>query len=96
MGLQVQPELRAVAEIEAEPQRRVGGDALPVVDDLGAPVGRDADRLGEPVLRQPVFPQELLAQHLVLSMAHRVLRTEFCSPLTEVCIGSRFARADLV
>jgi hypothetical protein len=49
--LQVQPELRAVAEVQAETQRRVGGDPSSVVDDLGDPVGRDADRPRELVLR---------------------------------------------
>jgi hypothetical protein len=64
VGLQVQPELRAVAEIQAETERGVGADPPPLVDNLGDAVRRDADRLGELVLRQPVFLQELLAQHL--------------------------------
>jgi hypothetical protein len=36
--------------MQAQPQRRVGGDAPPVVDDLGNTVGRDADRLRETAL----------------------------------------------
>jgi hypothetical protein len=45
VGLQVHPELRAVAEVQAEPQRRVRRDAPPIIDDLGDPVRRNADRL---------------------------------------------------
>jgi hypothetical protein len=53
--LQVQPELRAVAEVEAEAERGVGADPAPAVDDLGDAVRRDTDRPGELVLRQAVF-----------------------------------------
>jgi len=64
MALQVEPELRAVAEVEAEPERRVGGDAAAAVDDLGDAVWRNADRTREPVLGQAVLGEELLLQHL--------------------------------
>src|SRR5207248_8890079 len=36
--LQVHPELRGVAEIQTQPQRRIGRNTPPVVDDLGDPV----------------------------------------------------------
>jgi hypothetical protein len=54
-GLPVQPELRAVAEIEAKAQRRIDGVPPPGVGDFGNPVGRSADRVlsrycGDPVL----------------------------------------------
>jgi hypothetical protein len=54
-GLPVQPELRAVAEIEAKAQRRIDGVPPPGVGDFGNAVGRSADRVlsrycGDPVL----------------------------------------------
>src|ERR1700722_11480810 len=64
VGLQAHPELRAVAEVQAQPQRGVGGDAASVVDDLGDTIGRDADVFCELVLRQAMLGQELLLQHL--------------------------------
>lgn len=63
MRLQVHPEFRAVAEIEAEPERRVRRDAAAVVDDLGDAVRRNAHGLGEPVLRQLILGEEFLLQH---------------------------------
>jgi hypothetical protein len=51
VGLQVEPELRAVAEVEAEPERRVDADAPSVGHDL-------AIRLGEmPIARASRFCQ---------------------------------------
>jgi hypothetical protein len=50
MGVKIEPELRAVFEVQAEPKRGVGRDAPPVVDDLGDAVWRDADGFGEPML----------------------------------------------
>jgi hypothetical protein len=65
MALKIEPELRAVAEIKAEPKRGVSGDAPPVVDDLGDAVWRNADGLGEPMLRQAVArPGTLLSAFL--------------------------------
>jgi hypothetical protein len=64
VGLHVQPELRAVPEIDAETQGRVGGDPPSVAHDVGDPVRRDADRESEPALRQPVLLEKLLAEHL--------------------------------
>ena len=37
LALQVQPELRAVTEIAAEPHRRVDGDRTAAVEDIGDP-----------------------------------------------------------
>lgn len=39
MRLKVHPELRTVAEVQAQAERGVGGDPPPVVDDFGDPVG---------------------------------------------------------
>jgi len=63
MGLQIHPELRAIAKVQAEPQRRVRRNAPPIVDDLGDPVRRNADRFGKPVLRQAVGGEEFFLQH---------------------------------
>ena len=63
-GLEVHPEFRLAYEIQAQPQRRAGGDARSVVDDLGNTVGRDADRLRETALREAVLRQKLVPQHL--------------------------------
>jgi len=63
MGLEVHPELGTIAEIKPQPERRIGGNAAPIIDDLGNPVGRDADRLRERVLRQTIARQKLLLQH---------------------------------
>src|SRR6185503_4010433 len=48
LALQFEPELRAVAEVAAEPHRRVGGDRAPRVENVGDAAGRHAD-----VERQP-------------------------------------------
>lgn len=34
LALQIEPELRTVAEITAEPHRRIGGDGAPSVQDI--------------------------------------------------------------
>ena len=52
LALQVEPELRAVTEIAAEPHRRVGGDRAAAVENVGDAAGRHAD-----VERQPVGGQ---------------------------------------
>src|SRR3954454_1138083 len=64
VGLEVHPEFRAVTEIEAEPKRSVGSNAPPIVDDLGYPIGRNADRLRKLILREPVLREKLLLQHI--------------------------------
>src|SRR5713101_4208548 len=51
MGLEIHPELGAVAEVQAQPERGVCRDAPPIVDDLGDTVRRDADCLRELILR---------------------------------------------
>jgi len=53
LALQVEPELRAVAEIAAEPHGGVGGDRAAAVQDVGDPAGRHADVERQPVGRQP-------------------------------------------
>ena len=49
LALQVEPELRAVAEVAAEAHRRVGGDAAPPVQDVGDPARGHAEIEREPV-----------------------------------------------
>src|SRR5436190_23213714 len=60
IALEVHPELRTIAEVQAQPQRGVGRDASSIVDDLGDSVRRNTDRFREPVLGEPIFGQELL------------------------------------
>jgi hypothetical protein len=43
LTLQVQPELRAVAEVAAEPHRGVGGDGAATVENVGDAAGRYAE-----------------------------------------------------
>jgi hypothetical protein len=50
--LEIQPEFRAVTEIQTETDRGMGGDPATVVDDLGDPIRRNTDSLCELVLRQ--------------------------------------------
>jgi hypothetical protein len=59
MGPKIEPEDRAVAEVQAQPKCGVGPDAPLVIDDLGDTVWRDANGLGEPMLGQAVRDQEL-------------------------------------
>jgi hypothetical protein len=49
LTLQIELELRAVAEIAAEPHRGVGGDRAPRVENVGDAAGRPAD-----IERQPI------------------------------------------
>src|SRR5947208_17073691 len=43
LTLQVQPELRAVAKISAEPHRSIGRDPPAAIEDVGDTAGRNAD-----------------------------------------------------
>src|SRR5579863_6096488 len=63
MGLQIQPKLRAVAKVQAQPKRGIGGDASPIVDDLGNPVRRNPDRFRELVLRETILYKKFVLQH---------------------------------
>jgi hypothetical protein len=61
MGLKIHPKLRAIAKVQAEPKRRVGRNAPPIVDDLGDAIRRNADGLSELVFardhtRQGILP----------------------------------------
>jgi hypothetical protein len=49
LALQVEPELRAVAEVAAEPDGSIGGDRPTFVQDIRDAAGRDAEIEGEPV-----------------------------------------------
>ena len=49
LPLQVQPELRAVTEVAAEPHRGVGRDRAAKIENIGDAARRDAD-----IERQPV------------------------------------------
>ena len=49
LALQIEPELRAIAEITAEPHRGVGCDRAPRIENVGDAAGRHAD-----VERQPI------------------------------------------
>ena len=49
LALQVEPELRPVAEIAAKPERRIGADRPPLVQDVGDAAGRDAEIEREPI-----------------------------------------------
>ena len=71
--LQVHPELRAVAEEQAEAQGGIRRDAAPVVHNLRNAAGRDADGLGRLILRQAVPGQEFLLQGRVLAWVARCL-----------------------
>ena len=57
LTLQVQPELRAIAEIAAKADRGIGGDRSPAVQDVGDAAGRHAD-----IERQPIGAQCARAQ----------------------------------
>ena len=48
MDLEIHPEFRTIPEVQAQPERGVGGDAAPVIDDLGDTIRRDAERLRRP------------------------------------------------
>lgn len=56
-GLEVEPELRVVAEIAAEAERGVGGDRTPAVEDV-----RDAARGHAEVEGQPIGAEILRIQ----------------------------------
>lgn len=64
VGLEIEPVLGGVAEVERQAQSSIGRNSPAVVDDIGDPVRRDADRAGELVLRQLVLGEELLLQDL--------------------------------
>src|SRR5271168_1063909 len=67
VSLQIQPELRAVTEVQTQPQGSIGSYPATVVHDLSDPVRRNTNRLRKLVLRQPVFGQKLLLEHLTRS-----------------------------
>jgi len=49
LALQIEPELRGVAEVMAEPHRRVSGDRAPSVQDIGNAAGRYTDVECKPI-----------------------------------------------
>jgi hypothetical protein len=53
LALQIEPELRAVAEIAAEPHAGVGGDRSALVEDVRNAAGRDAKVKREPAGAEP-------------------------------------------
>src|ERR1043166_941362 len=53
LALQVEPELRAVAEVAPEPDRRIGGDRAPCIENVGDAAGRNADVERQPVGAEP-------------------------------------------
>src|SRR3954452_18080591 len=53
LALQVEPELRAVAEIAAEAHGGVGGDRAAPVQNVGDAAGRHADIERQPVCGEP-------------------------------------------
>jgi hypothetical protein len=67
LALQIQPKLRAIAEIAAEPHRRVGGNRAPLVEDVGDAPGRHAEVEREPVgaefARLQFTPQQASGMH---------------------------------
>jgi hypothetical protein len=52
LALQVEPELRAVAEVTAQADGRIGGDRPPAIQNVGDTSGRHAD-----VERKPIGAQ---------------------------------------
>jgi hypothetical protein len=51
MSLKIHPEFWAIAEVQAQPKRRVSRDAPSIIDNLGDTVWRDPDGLRELALR---------------------------------------------
>src|SRR5437773_8834044 len=51
--LKIYPKLRTIAKVHAQPECGVGGDAPPIIDDLGDAVRGDADRLRKLICDKP-------------------------------------------
>lgn len=62
MGLKVHPELGTVTEVQAEAQSGICCNAPTIVDDLGDPVWRNSNCLGQLILRKAVLRQETFRQ----------------------------------
>src|SRR5271155_2857406 len=73
MSLKIQPELRAVAEIQTQAQRSISSDPATVAYDLGDPIRGDVDCLSELVLGKAV-----LGEKLFLSISPGVTRANSC------------------
>ena len=63
-GLEIHPELAAVAEVVREPERRIGRDAPTPQDDLVDAPRRHAEIHGDPVLGDAEGGQELIREDL--------------------------------
>src|SRR5260370_807133 len=74
MRLQIDPEFWAVAEVKPKPECRIGRDSASVVDDLGNPVRRNADRLRQLVLRQIILGEKFLSQDLARADRRKLAR----------------------
>jgi hypothetical protein len=81
--LEVQPEFRAVAKIQAEAQRCISGGPPTVMNDLGNPVRLNTDRLRELILRQAASPQKFLLQHLAGRDRRRAKQVIATTPLNK-------------
>jgi hypothetical protein len=60
----VQPKLGRIAEVPTEPQRGVGCDATPTLDDVCKTAMGNAQRLGEGVLREALISEKIFLDHL--------------------------------
>ena len=75
LGLDAQPKARRLAEIPAQPQRRVECDRPLAVDDFIHPATRHTQRAGERVLRLPnrlhvFFEEDFPRRHVVEIRVH--------------------------
>src|SRR6478672_2899227 len=72
--LEIQPKAIAGAEVAREPKGRIGGDGACSVDDLVDAAGRDADVVGQPVLRNTKGLEEIGGEDFT-----RMNRSQFAS-----------------
>jgi hypothetical protein len=83
MALKVQPELRAVAEVKAQPECRISRDATPIVNYLGDAVRGNSYSLRKLALRQTIGSQEFFFQHLAgrdrrkIILRHRLISSQW-------------------
>lgn len=62
LALQIEPELRAVAEVAAEADGGIGGDGAPAIQDVGDAAGGNAKIQRQPACAEPADVQLALEQ----------------------------------
>jgi hypothetical protein len=82
VGLQVHPELRTIAEVEAQAERGVSGAASTIGNDVGDPVCRNPKCLRELIFAKGRTPPEISALSFRQGLLQQILSQPSLPPFS--------------